>query len=325
MTRAIRHGLMAGAAGTTALHAATYLDMALRGRAASRLPERTVEAVADACDVRIPGGRASRAHRTTGIAALGGIGTGLAVGVAASAVRAAGVRLPRAAGGLATGAAAMAVGNASPIAQGLTDPRDWTPADWASDALPHLAYGITTSAVLREMERPRAARRTLPSRRPGGLLLRSAALGFAAGARSTMGIAGVCLASRGSSARPARRLRRGLLAAGTVAVAAELVADKLPVTPSRLQAPSLAVRVASGCGGGAALARQADAHVAIPALAGGVCAAGGSLAGAAWREAAATRMPAWATALVEDAAALLLTAVAAWPDGRSASRSQPTR
>ena len=325
MTRAIRHGLMAGAAGTTALHTATYLDMALRGRSASRLPERTVEAVADACGVRIHGRRASRAHCTTGIAALGGIGTGLAVGVAASALRSAGVRLPRAVGALATGGVAMALANASPIAQGLTDPRDWTPADWACDALPHLAYGITTSAVLRETEKPRAAHRTRPSRRPGGLLLRSAALGFAAGARSTMGVAGVLLASRGSHARPARGLRRGLLTAGTLAVGAELVVDKLPVTPSRLQAPSLAVRVASGCGGGAALARQAGAHLAIPALVGGVCAAAGSLGGAVWREAAATRMPTWATALVEDAAALLLTAVAARPDGRSASRLQPTR
>jgi uncharacterized membrane protein len=316
MTRPIRHGLMAGAAGTTALHGVTYLVMALRKRAVSPFPIRTVEAVADACGFRVPGTSASRAHRTYGIAALRGIGTGLTVGVAASAVRAAGARLPLAVGGPATGAAAMALGHASPIARGLTDPRDWTPTDWVSDALPHLAYGITTSAVLAETDRPRAARRILPSRRPGGLLLRSAALGFAAGARSTMGVAGVLLTSRWSCARPARGLRRGLLVAGSLAVAVELVADKLSVTPSRLQPPSLAVRVASGLGGGVAMARQVDAHSAMPALVGGVCAAGGSLAGAAWREAAATHMPHWASAVVEDAAALLLTAVATRPDDR---------
>lgn len=39
MTRRFLHGLAAGAAGTTALNAVTYLDMALRGRPASTTPE----------------------------------------------------------------------------------------------------------------------------------------------------------------------------------------------------------------------------------------------------------------------------------------------
>jgi hypothetical protein len=35
MTGSLAPGLLAGAAGTTGLHAATYLDMAVRGRPAS--------------------------------------------------------------------------------------------------------------------------------------------------------------------------------------------------------------------------------------------------------------------------------------------------
>lgn len=323
MARAIRRGLMAGAAGTTALTAVTYLDMALRGRPPSRIPERAIEAVADAYRVRIAGNRSSRAHRTTGIATLGGIGIGLAVGVTASLCRAVGVRLPPPLDALATGAAAMTAGNAVPVAAGLTDPRTWSQADWASDAVPHLAYGITTSAVLRETEKalPRQPR-TRATKRRRGLLPRSAALGFAAGARSTLGVAGALVAARRAPGRPARRFERGRLAAGALAVGGELVVDKLPMTPSRLQTPSLVARIVSGAGGGAALARQAHARVAGPAVVGGVCAAAGALAGSAWRQAAAARMPPWCAAVAEDAAALLLTSFAARP-GEYASPSPP--
>jgi hypothetical protein len=30
---------------------------------------------------------------------------------------------------------------------GITDPRKWSAADWMSDMLAHLAYGLTTVAV----------------------------------------------------------------------------------------------------------------------------------------------------------------------------------
>jgi hypothetical protein len=45
--RAIGWGLVAGAAGTTALNAITYLDMAIRGRPASDTPERTIERLSE--------------------------------------------------------------------------------------------------------------------------------------------------------------------------------------------------------------------------------------------------------------------------------------
>lgn len=43
--------------------------------------------------------------------------------------------------GLAAGAAAMA-------ALGVSDPRSWSATAWLSDAVPHLAYGLVTAAVI---------------------------------------------------------------------------------------------------------------------------------------------------------------------------------
>lgn len=73
----IRRGLAAGAAGTTVLTASTYLDMALRGRPASTVPEQTAEALAELVGATIPGKGKERANRVTGYGALAGVATGL--------------------------------------------------------------------------------------------------------------------------------------------------------------------------------------------------------------------------------------------------------
>lgn len=49
--RDIIRGLIAGAAGTSALNAATYMDMAIRGRPASNTPEESVQRLADTARV----------------------------------------------------------------------------------------------------------------------------------------------------------------------------------------------------------------------------------------------------------------------------------
>jgi hypothetical protein len=69
--------------GTTALNAATCLDMAVRGRASSSAPQDLVEAVADRADVGISGKGDERDNRLTGLGPLSGIGVGVAVGTAA--------------------------------------------------------------------------------------------------------------------------------------------------------------------------------------------------------------------------------------------------
>jgi hypothetical protein len=43
----------------------------------------------------------------------------------------------------------MAATDTSMVKLGLTDPSSWSAADWLSDALPHLAYGIAAEATLR--------------------------------------------------------------------------------------------------------------------------------------------------------------------------------
>jgi hypothetical protein len=62
----ILDGAIAGAAGATGLNAATYLDMAARGRSSSSAPEDTVEKLADKASVRIPGDQESHADRVAG-------------------------------------------------------------------------------------------------------------------------------------------------------------------------------------------------------------------------------------------------------------------
>src|SRR5262245_34576087 len=99
MWRHLVAGAAAGAAGTTALNAATCVDMALRGRSESSTPQRTVEAIADRAGLRVPGYGQARDNRLSGLGALSGIATGVAVGAAFGALRAAGLR-PRPMAGL---------------------------------------------------------------------------------------------------------------------------------------------------------------------------------------------------------------------------------
>jgi hypothetical protein len=45
----------------------------------------------------------------------------------------------------------MALTDTSMMRLGLTDPASWSAIDWASDAIPHLAYGTLTVTVLRRL------------------------------------------------------------------------------------------------------------------------------------------------------------------------------
>lgn len=296
----LRRGLIAGAAGTTALNVVTYLDMAVRGRPASTAPGQAVDRLTDALGLSLPGGRGERAHRREGVGAVLGLGTGMGLGVVTALARAAGVRLPRPLGAIATGAVAMAATDVPMTALGLTDPRTWTAADWFSDVVPHLAYGAVTHSALVATEGPGDA----PRRAPAGVVLRSAVLGVATGGRSTLALAGPAVAASPSSLKA----RASLLA-----VAVELIGDKLPTTPSRLEGPSLGARITAGAGGGAALAKGAGCAPAAPAVAGAAGALAGSYAGAAWRTWSAVRAPSLAGALAEDGVAITLAVLASRP------------
>jgi hypothetical protein len=146
-------GAAAGAAGTTALNAVTYLDMAGRGRGTSSTPERTVEALARKAHLSIPGEGETRENRLQGLGPLTGIAAGVGVGVLAGLGRAAGFRPPVWLGGVAAGLAAMIGSNGPMTVLGITDPRTWSTTDWISDVVPHLAYGFATHSTLAALDR----------------------------------------------------------------------------------------------------------------------------------------------------------------------------
>lgn len=146
-------GAAAGAAGTTALNAVTYLDMAVRGRPASSTPEATVQKISDLTHLPVPGNDDTRQARLQGLGPLSGLLTGVGTGALLGLARAAGWRP-----GLTAGAAAATVGallgsNGPMTALGVTDPRSWAVGDWVADVVPHLAYGLVTDATLRALHR----------------------------------------------------------------------------------------------------------------------------------------------------------------------------
>jgi uncharacterized membrane protein len=138
------------------------------------------------------------------------------------------------------------------------------------------------------------------------VLLDSVFLGAASGLRSQLGLAAVVVRSDCSPPSVVRRSwTRRLFAAGA---ALELVADKLPMTPSRLEARGLAPRLALGAlaAGLSAHTRQAGWFPA--AVIGASSAAVAAKVGHDARARLARHAPDPAVAVVEDVVALTLAA-----------------
>ncbi|SEL11286.1 hypothetical protein SAMN04515665_108125 [Blastococcus sp. DSM 46786] len=313
MTGTFLRGLAAGALGTVVLDAATSLDMALRGRPASSVPERTVDAAAAALDRDVPGRGQVRRNRRSALGALTGIGNGLASGVLASALRSAGVRFPAPLGALVAGGTSMALTDGAVAALGVEDPRTWGREEWLADVLPHLAYGAAVQTVLESV--PTDAERAAPVPPPAALTARALLLGVATGGRSSLGFAGPALTAPTRPGAPGHRSRPARVVA-LASLAGELVADKHPATPDRTQPGALGGRLVAAAVGGTSLAARERVNGALPlvaAVAGGLA---GSVGGLRWRRWAASRMPDLQAALLEDAVALGLAAAACLP-GRS--------
>ena len=134
-------GLAAGAVGTALLNTTTYLDMAVRGRPASSVPEDDVDRMLERAGLFLPGEGEALAARRTGVAALLGFLTGFTGGVAYALVHPLLRRLPPWLRAALVGLGTMAATDASSAALGTTDPREWGAAGWASDVVPHLVYG----------------------------------------------------------------------------------------------------------------------------------------------------------------------------------------
>lgn len=153
LVSAVLKGMAAGAAGTTALNAATYVDMAARARPSSEMPQQAVESIASKSGHDVPGEGDERTNRLSGLGALSGIATGVGIGAVAGLLSPLLSRLPVGASAVLLGGAAMA-GSDVPLAKlGLTDPGTWSAPDWLSDAGPHLAYGLATAWTLRALHR----------------------------------------------------------------------------------------------------------------------------------------------------------------------------
>lgn len=153
------HGLAAGAVGVTTLNAITYLDMAVRARPSSDTPSQAVEQLAAQAGTDIPGEGSDRQNRLAGLGPLAGIATGAAVGVTAALTWPALAKIPASLAAALLGALAMAGSDGPLVALGLTQPKDWAAADWASDAIPHLGYGAAAYATLAALNgHPRAGR-----------------------------------------------------------------------------------------------------------------------------------------------------------------------
>ncbi len=146
--RSVFGGLAAGAAGTTALNAVTYLDMTVRARPASSTPEDTVDALADKAGVTIPGNEEDRKARLQGLGPLSGIVTGVGVGAVLGIARGLGWRPPVGVSTLVATAVVLVGANGPMAALGITDPRKWDLNAWVSDVVPHVAYGVVTAATL---------------------------------------------------------------------------------------------------------------------------------------------------------------------------------
>jgi uncharacterized membrane protein len=132
-------------------------------------------------------------------------------------------------------------------------------------------------------------------------LVRATLLGAATGARSATPLA--ALAARGGN--------RWLKLITKVAAGGELIADKLPGTPSRVKPAPLTARIVTGALAAGWDARRHHRGVVVPALLGATAAGAASYAGAWWRAFAADRGYATPAALAEDGAAILLASAAA--------------
>ena len=147
-------GAAAGAAGSTALNAVTYLDMVVRGRGTSSTPEDAVEKLAATAHLPIPGEGDTRQNRVQGLGPLLGLVAGIGVGVLGGVARASGYRSAKPVGTALTTLGVLLAANGPMTVLGITDPRTWSATDWLSDVVPHLAYGAVVKTTMDAFDRP---------------------------------------------------------------------------------------------------------------------------------------------------------------------------
>ena len=171
MLRRATLGAIAGATGNLTLELVTYGDMLLRARASSGVPAKMAGIVAAAAGIESlattttgeeAGNRRSAAGALLGYAL--GVGLGAAYGLVRSSAGGPAL-LPLA--GLGVGLAAMTAADGAYALSGASDPREWSTADWVSDLIPHLVYGMVTVAAYEVVSRQSSVERETARRRDG--------------------------------------------------------------------------------------------------------------------------------------------------------------
>jgi len=140
-------------------------------------------------------------------------------------------------------------------------------------------------------------------------LVSAALAGAATGLRSTTGIG--ALIETGSPGVPAPLTMPVGRAVAGLAVGGELVVDKLPNTPSRLDPPGLVARVVLASAAGALIARAAERPMVPAAAVAAMAAVASARIGHDLRVVASRRVPPLAAAVAEDVVALALAVGAA--------------
>jgi hypothetical protein len=97
----------------------------------------------------VAGGPETRENRRDALGQLLGLAAGVGTGIGLGLASRAGWRPGRVVGATVATVAALVAGNGPMTALGVTDPRSWSRVDWASDVVPHVAYGIVAASVLR--------------------------------------------------------------------------------------------------------------------------------------------------------------------------------
>jgi uncharacterized membrane protein YeiH len=124
--------------------------MVVRGRGASSTPEQTVESISDDLGVDVPGDEQAEQNRVSGLGPLLGVLTGVGTGILVAMVHQR-WRPPVLADAALAAGAALVGANVPMAALGVSDPRSWSPAEWAADLVPHAVYGLATAGTLRLM------------------------------------------------------------------------------------------------------------------------------------------------------------------------------
>ncbi len=147
MLRRALLGSAAGAVGTLTLDVVTYLDMLRSGRPASEVPAKVAGLLAEQAGIDFADGASEEQaqSRRSATGALLGYATGVGIGALYGVLRPHIRSVPRPVVGVVLGLAAMAASDLPIAATGVSDPGTWSTADWASDLVPHLAYGLLTA------------------------------------------------------------------------------------------------------------------------------------------------------------------------------------